>query len=60
MERKFEGQEGLRKWEEPVQHFSKTLVRNWPADFDQAGRIRATNVPLGHAYRIFVKRARKM
>lgn len=59
MEREYNGQERLRKWEEPVQQSSKTLARNWPADFDQAGRIRATSVPLGHAYKTFVKAGEK-
>lgn len=34
MERKFNGQKELRKWEEPVQQSSKALARDWPADFD--------------------------
>ena len=33
----------------------KTLARYWPADFDQAGMVRATRVPLGHAYKLLVK-----
>lgn len=33
----------------------KALASNWPADFDKAGMVRATRVPLGHAYKLLMK-----
>jgi len=34
---------------------ASALHRNWPADLNKAGMIRATRVPLGHAAKIYMK-----
>lgn len=34
---------------------AKELAANWPAEFDKAGMIRATRMPLGHAYKLKVE-----
>lgn len=33
---------------------AKTLNKNWPADFDREGMIRATRMPLGYAAKMWV------
>jgi len=33
----------------------EALHRNWPADLNKAGMIRATRVPLGNAAKVYVK-----
>lgn len=31
------------------------LHKNWPADFDKNGMVRATRVPLGHAAKVWIE-----
>ncbi|KAL9102859.1 MAG: hypothetical protein Q9163_002040 [Psora crenata] len=39
-----------------IKYGRKTLHNNWPAEFDVAGMVRATRVPLGYAAKKWVKK----